>query len=478
MPVVSVGGTVTQVEENSTELTSRRSRSRARHNDTLMWALLVILAIVPLPLGSNRPFFWTASATALGVIGAIYFFYMQRSGENLRVALSSMRLQMIAFCVLCAYLVFQILPIAGLLGLSTYASLGDLRIETASISIAPGTTFLMLLRMATYGLFFFLMLQLSRNDSRRALMLDAILAMISIYSLIGLLSLRLGDTNLGLPKWAYLGSATGTFVNRNSFATFLAFGICIAATLLVRILIRRIGQNPDEAKQANDGLRIVVYSAVYLLLMTTVVATNSRMGLFVSLAGTLTAFVLSVGRGGGRQAVAVLVGLLGSVIAVGAVLVVFGERMFERLGGVEKSAGTRFRLYDQVVAMIADRPVTGTGGGTFDLAFPLKHQLPVNPDVVWDKAHNTYLTLWSELGIFFGSIPILLFILVAFQLIRSMAKGASQSSQTVALAVIIVGGLHSLVDFSLEIQANTFVFLALTALGLGAGLSRSRDARP
>tara|TARA_B110000908_G_C10058388_1_gene359443 strand:- start:546 stop:776 length:231 start_codon:yes stop_codon:yes gene_type:complete len=35
-----------------------------------------------------------------------------------------------------------------------------------------------------------------------------------------------------------------------------------------------------------------------------------------------------------------------------------------------------------------------------------------------------------------------------------------------ALAVIIVAGIHSLVDFSLEIQANVFLFLAILALGL------------
>jgi O-antigen ligase len=401
---------------------------------------------------------------------------MQGSGESLRVALSAMRAQTIAFVALCFYLIVQILPIAGLLGLGVVARSGDLVIQTATISLAPGTTFLMLLRMVTYGLFFFLVLQLSRNDYRRALMLDAILAMIAVYSLIGLYSLQAGDTNLGLPKWAYLGSATGTFVNRNSYATFLAFGICIAATQLTGLLVRMVGSRSGGDREPGDGIRLLAYAAVYVLLLTTVVASQSRMGLFVSIAGTVTALVLSIGRGGGRYATAALIGLLGSVIAIGGVLAVFGAGMFERLGGVERSAEIRSRLYDQVVAMIADRPLTGTGGGTFDLAFPLVHQLPVNPDVVWDKAHNTYLALWSELGLIFGSIPIVMFVLVAIRLVLALAQGrGSRAAQTVALAVIIVGALHSLVDISLEIQANTFVFLALTAIGLASGMTPRRD---
>jgi hypothetical protein len=36
----------------------------------------------------------------------------------------------------------------------------------------------------------------------------------------------------------------------------------------------------------------------------------------------------------------------------------------------------------------------------------------------------------------------------------------------IAVAVIVLTGAHSLVDFSLEIAANVYVFIALVALGL------------
>lgn len=47
-------------------------------------------------------------------------------------------------------------------------------------------------------------------------------------------------------------------------------------------------------------------------------------------------------------------------------------------------------------------------------------------------------------------------------------RNGSWLAQTIALSVMVVGALHSLVDFSLEVQANTFVFLSLVAVGLGS----------
>ncbi len=112
-----------------------------------------------------------------------------------------------------------------------------------------------------------------------------------------------------------------------------------------------------------------------------------------------------------------------------------------------------------------------TGGGTFDLAFPFVHQLPVNPDVVGDRAHNTYLALWGDTGIIFGSLPILAFLIAAARIAWRLVAGCGNwCLQTVALSVMIVGGLHSLVDFSLEIQAVTLLFLAITAIGVAASL--------
>ncbi|MNU11818.1 hypothetical protein D3C72_2599710 [compost metagenome] len=64
---------------------------------------------------------------------------------------------------------------------------------------------------------------------------------------------------------------------------------------------------------------------------------------------------------------------------------------------------------------------------------------------------------------------------MAVRLLTSLfARRGSWRAQTVAVGAIAVGAVHSTVDFSLEIQANTIMFLALIALGYASTLKSSK----
>jgi O-antigen ligase len=446
------------------------NRQQTRINQALMWALLGFLALSPLPLGSNRPVFWAASAVIVGLIAIGYVIALYRQDGKLRFELGAMRIQVTLFALYAGFLLVQLLPIGHLLGGLMAAGAELLQPLPDTISIAPGATTLMLLRALTYGVFFFLMLQVAVNDTRRNFALDFILTVITIYALIGIVSLRLGDTILGLEKWAYKGSATGTFVNRNSYATYLAFGAVIALTQLMNIVAERIEQRRAGEPRAGLTFGFALYGLALAVILAAIVASQSRMGVFVTLGGGFVVAILAIVRGGRGLSMTLLL-VCAAVAGSAAALTLYGDGLLERLGSLEKSSGVRTDLYAQVLDLIALRPWTGFGGGSFELAFPLVHHLPVSPDVVWDKAHNTYLALWSELGIVFGSIPILLLGATVVRLIGARIAGhGSWRAQTMALGVITVGALHSLVDFSLEIQADTLLFLALTALGLATTL--------
>ena len=97
------------------------------------------------------------------------------------------------------------------------------------------------------------------------------------------------------------------------------------------------------------------------------------------------------------------------------------------------------------------------------------HQLPVSPDFIWNRAHNSYLSLWSELGVVFGSLPIVGLLLVGARLIRALrANSYAWVAQATGLAVLVVCAIHSTVDFSLEIQANAMFFIAILAAAVGS----------
>ena len=152
--------------------------------------------------------------------------------------------------------------------------------------------------------------------------------------------------------------------------------------------------------------------------------------------------------------------------------VLFGSGTLDRLGSVEQSFDVRLALYSQVIEMIASRPLLGFGGGSFEAAFPLFHALPVSPDLVWNKTHSTYLALWVEYGVIFGSIPLLVVLGIGLRCIQLVIRRKSDWVLPLAsLGIIVTAALHSLVDFSLEMEANALFFTALLALGL-AGVTQ------
>jgi len=437
--------------------------------------MMVLIGLAPLPLGSNRPFLWGLTAFAIGLTILVWAISNRRKHAEPTVTLQSMRLQAVLFGAFLLFLVFQILPIGPWLGTLASAGLENLDVVPHTLSLAPGETLLMLLRQLTYAGVFFLMLQVGSSDSQRSKSLDVLLIIITAYAMIGIASLRMGDTILGLQKWAYLGSATGTFVNRNSFATFLAFGGVLATTQLVDV----IGLWRERRREGGALLRrslpgVMLYSAALLLILAAVVSTQSRMGFAVILCGVLVVLGLAVARN-----LRLLLGALGLVILGGlallGLLLFYGEGLLTRLDALEKSTEVRMALYTQILELIALRPWGGFGGGAFASAFPLVHELPVSAHSVWDKAHSSYLALWSEIGLIFGSIPIILLGFMALRLLTSLlAKRGSWRAQTVALGAIVVGAVHSTVDFSLEIQANTIMFLTLIALGYATTLKSTK----
>jgi O-antigen ligase len=451
---------------------ARRVDLTAVHNRLAFW-LCAVLVLSPIPFGSNRPAFWAVSAAAVGLIGLAYAVRVTLAAARPRVPASAVAVEATGFVLLLAALLVQLLPIGGLYPIE-FQAVDGYAIASPTLSIASGATALMLMQVAAYGVFAYLVMQVGANQNRAHTLLRIVFFMIVAYAIVGLVSLtQLGDTILGLEKWTYQGAATATFVNRNSFATFLAFGLAVGASLVAGHLRRVDGPRPKRLRLPDTSLLLVLAGLVFIV--AALFATQSRMGFVAGATGA--AVVLVAGLLKGRASAAAWYATLALFVAGGIALVsVFGLQLFERIGSAERDFDVRGDLYTQVWQMIMARPWTGYGGGAFELAFPLFHQPPVSPDLVWDKAHSTYLALWAELGLVAGSLPLLI---VAVFAIKSLASFVRRDSSWVvslaALGVVVVGAIHSLVDFSLEIQANTYMFLFLVALG-AAGAQKAGES--
>ncbi|WP_284539277.1 O-antigen ligase family protein [Pleomorphomonas sp. T1.2MG-36] len=433
---------------------------RSKGHDYLGWALVVTALLAPLPMGGTRAFFFMLYAAVVAVLGLFYAVGLYRGHVRPRLPLSVFAVPVILFGLVIFWMLITLLPL-GLADAPEWGALSPLADLAGRITIGPGATFDMLVRYLTYGLFFVLALQVAVEKKRAKTLFRVVYLGIAVHALIALASLTFfGDVLLFLPKDAYIGDATGTFINRNSFATFAAFGAIMGVALIFGV---------DEDDVARSRLsRILVqlgFNVAPLALICLALAfSHSRMGMFVAALGAGVVALVAVFRSSGARRI--LAGLMIIVgLITGAVLANTSGILFERMATVDRDADVRLAVYEQTLDLIAARPMSGYGGGTYEDAFRAVKSDPISPDVTFDAAHNLYLELAAELGIPATIAVVLSVLLLAGTTAVAAVRRENWTIPAAAAAVVLAGGVHSLVDFSLQIPAIVLMMLLILALG-------------
>jgi O-antigen ligase len=212
------------------------------------------------------------------------------------------------------------------------------------------------------------------------------------------------------------------------------------------------------------------------ILATALVLSASRMGAFVAALGIACAFLIAFLRSPERRG-GVVLGLVAIVAVAVGVLITAGGQLSDRVGSLETNLDERLLLYRQVLEMITARPWTGYGGGSFAAAFPLFHELPLSADVTWDSAHNLYFELFTDLG-FVAIFPLLAVLVLTLRAGRALAdRKVHWVAPATAICMTVIAAVHSLVDFSLQIEANVMFYVAILAAGAAqAELVKRRTA--
>lgn len=433
---------------------------RSKGHDYLGWALVVTALLAPLPMGGIRAFFFMLYAAVVAVLGLFYAVGLYRGHVRPRLPLSAFAAPVILFGLVIVWMLITLLPL-GLAAAPEWAALSPLADLAGRITIGPGATFDMLVRYLTYGLFFVLALQVAVEKKRARTLFRVVYLGIAAHALIALASLTFfGDVLLFLPKDAYVGDATGTFVNRNSFATFAAFGAIMGVALI-------FGFDEDDVSRSRLS-RILMqlgFNVAPLALIGLALAfSHSRMGMFVAALGAGVIALIAVFRSSGTRRV--FAGLLIVVgLVTGAVLANTSGVLFERMATVDRDADVRLAVYEQTLDLIAARPMSGYGGGTYEDAFRAVKSDPISPDVTFDAAHNLYLELAAELGIPATIAVVLSVLLLAGTTAVAAVRRENWTIPAAAAAVALAGAVHSLVDFSLQIPAIVLMMLLILALG-------------
>jgi len=284
----------------------------------------------------------------------------------------------------------------------------------------------------------------------------ALLASATFQGLYGMLVLASGHPVIwGTPKKFYVDCATGTFVNRNHFAGFLAMalpaGLAIALshrpeTASTQGLRARVLDllGAESVRRLLAGLLVAIGTAGLLL-------SYSRAGIGLGVTA-LVATALLLRRGTQRRAVVVTLLLL--AVAAVPLAQIGAERLAGRYTDVGEDLGLpggRVVVWKDTARMFAAFPVTGVGFGAFPGAYPAFRS--PNVRVRYDQAHNDYVQLAAE-----GGLVALGFLASALvPLTKALLRGLSGALGPLGVGLAAgasVALLHALVDFNLHIPAN------------------------
>lgn len=450
-----------------------RASSRVRKiNDIAGVFLVIVIGLAPIPIASARPIYWAIWTVILGLALAVYALAVQLLDPTRK--LNSLALWPVILPGLALPVIGLIqVAIAGLGFESTFAG------ETIPLgTMTPGATMVAVIRLAGFFALFVLASEVASRARRVEAIAWGLFGAVFLHAIWALVALAfLNDYVFWGEKVSYLGSATGTFINRNSFATFLGFGLVIGVALTLNLARRPRVRHPRGRHLLSErNIELAVLWLMVLIVAAALIATQSRMGVTSSTVAVIFVFVVMSVKGerGRFGNLALSVGFV--FIAVAAAVGLFGSGLLERgLFSINNST-TRTDLYAQVAEIIRARPFLGTGLDSFAPAFELIHHPPVSSAFVWRHTHSTYLDLWSEMGLIVGSLPMLAVLIAAWKLVGLIRRRDHNFAvPTAALGAIVLGALHSTIDFSLEIQADTMIFVTLVALGLGRLRRKNKD---
>lgn len=296
---------------------------------------------------------------------------------------------------------------------------------------------------------------LSRSDLNRVI--DAILVLVILHIAIGVVQFA-SKGSIG----NFLGSSDGRYLigffgNKNHSALFLCFGLALA---LARM----------SPQRAFERTRLPITLLVMILAAFLAIATTSRAGILL-MALTITALVAMFAPTSLLRRRSVILGSTAATIAF--VLLAVSSRTTQTIFAHFGNAGSdmRFAFWSWSWPMIAEYAPLGGGFGIYPDGFATIEKLAWLKPTYVNHVHNEYIELLIEGGVISA---ILLVLFLALTLPRmwsalSLRKDSDGRYAAVASLIIVLCGLHSVVDYPLRRMGIAAVFFIALVLLLRVG---------
>lgn len=455
--------------------------------------LLTLLVLSPLPAASTDD--WAVLIIELAAIGltALYFLPTKQPPVEAKPPGKLGRLKYV-FGALLLWVGIQLLPlpmfILRILSPRAVALRQDFlprfaEMKFFSLTLVPSATLREALELLSYVLIGFLVVKTITRRRQIRRMMTVLVAMGAFEAVYGLFELSRKNPRVLFYKKIYnLDSATGTFINRNHFSGYLELILPLAIGLLLSRLDvfgppgRKWRDHFSQAR-GKELLLDWLLLGVVVVISLGILLSHSRSGIFLLLLALVIFVEMAVfhfSQVRYRQAWVRSV-FIGAFLLVTAVALYIGiESTVGRFSLDNLLQDGRPRLWSNVLAIVRDFPLFGTGLGTFPSAFPVYETISFD-GMALVHAHNDYLEFLSELGVIGFLLLAGAVLWMAGGSFQAWSKRKSPEIKALALGAIIAIFLmlvHSLTDFNLHIPANLLLFSVV--LGLAQATVHYRKA--
>ena len=449
----------------------------------IFWSYIAGLAWCPFWFGSNDLVAWGINAILFPGLALAHEAVVLLSGRRHAIGIRIVRIPAVLFVVVWVWIVLQNATwMPSSLDQPIWALAADTlnRAIDGSISADRDLTNLALMRLLTAASAFWIALQLCRDIVRSRQLVTAIAVIVCAYAIYGMvMAAFFPDTILWVRNQNPHGTVSATFINRNSFATYAGLGFLAVSGILLRLYRHTVGLVGGSARLRivsfieTTGRAGAVVMAGTFIIAGALLMSGSRGGIVATAVAFFVLIVLTFKRTSRRRNEQRDT-ILFVVFLAAATFVTFGDHFIGKIASGDLGDSSRVSIYNITIGSILDSPILGYGYGTFPDIFPMFRDQSISVIGHWVQAHNTYLEIAQGLGVLFG---LALVGAVAIPVLRCL-KGAmirveNASIPALATSAGVLVGLHSLVDFSMQIQAVTLTFMAL----LGAGLAQSESSR-
>jgi len=345
----------------------------------------------------------------------------------------------------------------------------NLGLGWGTVSADPSATLFSLPSLICPYLCFIACVTLFHSAHDAILLLKAITFSGALISVYAILSFEFFPTILVFSeKVSHTDSLTGTFLNRNTAASFLGSCAIVVTGFLGRDLfhlgetnVRRFVRG--ELKGHRRRLRSLSYHAIALIILLVAIAlTKSRAGMVASITGVIICAALMLSSTLPRRPV-LFAGFF--VLLMIIVSVVFGLTL--QRAEAQGTDDWRWCTYTSIINYLFDPSNLipswiGSGFSSFARVYPAMRSIDCVITGTWDRAHSVYLETIISFG-WGGVVPILFSIGILFFYFFKFYRLHIYRSYipSIGMGLLVLILLHSSVDYSLQIMGFAMFFAAI-----------------